>query len=513
MILKKVMKKISLILFAFVFFSFGEKVENILFISVDDLKPSIGCFEDEIAITPFMDELAESGTVFLNAHCQQAICGPSRASVMTGMRPDNTQVLDLKTKMRDKNPDILTIPQYFRNLGYETIGMGKIFDPRCVDNKNDQPSWSQPYTRFHELPAIKGLKGTVIGHFQSDKAHELLEEAKNKGLTKYADQKKYLHERGGNQVVEAADVPDAAYEDGTLNEYAKETLKKLKNSNKPFFLAVGYKRPHLPFTAPKKYWDMYKRDDFKIHPYQKKARNAAEIAYTKVGELKSYNGVPDYESHSKDASKHIPEVLQLELIHGYYACVSYIDQLIGDLVNELKKLNLDKNTAIVIWGDHGWHLGDHGLWCKHTNFEQATRSPLIFISPNIKGGNKTFSPVEFIDIFPTLCDLTEQKIPNQLDGMSLKPLMLNPSHMIKSSALSQWPSGNRMGYAIRNKRYRYVEWVTGDTRQSYDEITVISRQLFDYKKDPLETINLADESQYKEIANYLQNELKTYFKN
>ena len=349
---------------------------------------------------------------------------------MTGMRPDYTQVLDLKTRMRQKNPNILTIPQYFKNNGYETIGMGKIFDPRCVDSQMDRFSWSKPFKRFHEIPALKGNKPTVLGHFQSDRAHELLAEAKRNGAATYAEQKKYLHDRGGNQVVESADVPDEAYEDGLLNEYAKKTLKELKNSKKPFFLAVGYKRPHLPFTAPKKYWDMYKRNNFKIHPYQKKAKNDDKITYIKVGELKSYNGVPDYDSHSKDVSKHISEDLQLELIHGYYACVSYIDKLIGDLVDELRRLKLDKSTVIVIWGDHGWHLGDHGLWCKHTNFEQATRSPLMFISPEINGGNKSTSPVEFIDIFPTLCDLTSQDIPNNLHGLSLKPIMNNPKKKI-----------------------------------------------------------------------------------
>ena len=257
---------------------------------------------------------------------------------------------------------------------------------------------------------------------------------------------------------------------------------------------------------------MYKRNNFKIHPYQKKAKNDDEITYIKVGELKSYNGVPDYDSHSKDASKHISEDLQLELIHGYYACVSYIDKLIGDLVDELRRLKLDKSTAIVIWGDHGWHLGDHGLWCKHTNFEQATRSPLMFISPEINGGKKSTSPVEFIDIFPTLCDLTSQDIPKNLHGLSLKPIMNNPKTSLKSSALSQWPSGNGMGYALRNERYRYIEWMTSDTRSPYDKSNVIAKQLFDYKKDPLETVNLANESKYEIIANHLQNELKSYFK-
>ena len=505
-------KKVVWLQFILIFSSYAEKVQNILFISVDDLKPTIGCFGDEKAKTPYLDKLAKSGTVFLNAHCQQAVCGPSRASLMTGMRPDYTQVLDLKTRMRQKNPNILTIPQYFKNNGYETIGMGKIFDPRCVDSQMDRFSWSQPFKRFHEIPALKGNKPTVLGHFQSDRAHELLAEAKRNGAATYAEQKKYLHDRGGNQVVESADVPDEAYEDGLLNEYAKKTLKELKNSKKPFFLAVGYKRPHLPFTAPKKYWDMYNRNNFKIHPYQKKAKNDDEITYIKVGELKSYNGVPDYDSHSKDISKHISEDLQLELIHGYYACVSYIDKLIGDLVNELRRLKLDKSTAIVIWGDHGWHLGDHGLWCKHTNFEQATRSPLMFISPEINGGKKSTSPVEFIDIFPTLCDLTSQDIPSNLHGLSLKPIMNNPKISLKSSALSQWPSGNGMGYALRNERYRYIEWMKSDTRSPYDKSNVIAKQLFDYKKDPLETVNLANESKYEIIANHLQNELKSYFK-
>ena len=216
-------KKVVWLQFIIIFSSYAEKVQNILFISVDDLKPTIGCFGDEKAKTPYMDKLAKSGTVFLNAHCQQAVCGPSRASLMTGMRPDYTQVLDLKTRMRQKNPNILTIPQYFKNNGYETIGMGKIFDPRCVDSQMDRFSWSQPFKRFHEIPALKGNKPTVLGHFQSDRAHELLAEAKRNGAATYAEQKKYLHDRGGNQVVESADVPDEAYEDGLLNERLRES--------------------------------------------------------------------------------------------------------------------------------------------------------------------------------------------------------------------------------------------------------------------------------------------------
>jgi len=441
---------------------------NILFIAVDDLKPVLGCYGDTLIKTPNIDRLAESGTVFLNNHCQQAVCGPSRASLMTGLRPDHTRVWDLKTRMRDMNPDVLSLPQHFRSQGFETAGTGKIYDPRCVDKQLDKPSWSIPFSKPDRLPNDPTFGKAVLGAYQGKEVRTCLEEAAEKGLTKYADVKKFLVEHDCWPAVESADVPDGAYTDGAIATEGIRLMGELKEGGKPFFLAVGFKKPHLPFVAPSRYWNLYDRGDFQMAPFQQKSKNGVDLAYHTSGELRTYGGIPDFDSYSADAKKHMAEEKQKELIHGYYACVSYIDAQVGRLLDELKAQGLDKNTVVVLWGDHGWHLGDHGLWCKHTNFEQATRSPLIFSSPDIPTSGKTQSPTEFVDIFPTLCELAHVPVPENLDGVSLVPLLKNTKASVKEYAVSQWPRGKTMGYAIRDSRYRYVVWFKGKSTQAYD---------------------------------------------
>ena len=271
--------------------------QNILFIAVDDLKPVLGCYGDELIQTPNIDRLATQGTVFLNAHCQQAICGPSRASLMTGLRPDKTEVWDLKTKMRDRNPDILSLPQYFRSQGFTTAGTGKIYDHRCVDKKMDEPSWSVPFKRVWSLPYPKGQRKPFMGAYQSDEAHALAAEAAEQGLSGYVPTKKFLDTKGFWPAVESADVPDTAYDDGAIAAHGIRMLQQFEEEGNPFFLAVGFKKPHLPFVAPKKYWDLYERDEFKIHPFQKKSENPVERAYHTSGELRSYGGIGDFDSY------------------------------------------------------------------------------------------------------------------------------------------------------------------------------------------------------------------------
>ncbi len=505
-----------------------EKQMNVLFIAVDDLKPVLGCYGDKLVRTPNIDRLARQGTVFLQNYCQQAVSGPTRASLMTGMRPDYTRVWDLKTKMRDVNPDILSLPQYFLSNGYQTAGIGKIFDSRCVDDDLDKPSWSIPY--FKKSDKYYPLStGKPEGQYQKPESKALIQkytlEAQSKGLTgkeltAYVD--KFI-----KPSVECVDVPDNAYQDGANTIHAKEILAKLAKDGKPFFFGVGLTKPHLPFVAPKKYWDLYKRDQMPLAPFQQKAKNSPDMAYHTASELYAYSDIPEIASFTdQKVGLDMPIDKQKELIHGYYAATSYTDAQVGILLNTLDSLGLSKNTIIVLWGDHGWHLGDHNLWCKHTNFEQATHAPLIISAPGIHP-SRTQSPTEFIDIFPSLCDLAGITIPSHLDGKSLVPVMKHPKISIKEYSVSQyprpqdkiesgrlgWSNGEFMGYSIRTKQYRYTVWMK-DTFRSYKPFSkdlVVATELYDYKKDPNETVSVVDDPKYAEISKNLYQQMIGFF--
>jgi arylsulfatase A-like enzyme len=315
--------------------------------------------------------------------------------------------------------------------------------------------------------------------------------------------------------VESVDVPDEAYIDGAIANEGIRLMKELKTSGKPFFLAIGFRKPHLPFIAPTKYWNLYKRDDFKLATFQQKSKNGVDAAYHSSNELHIYGGVPDFDSYSADPKDHLAADKQKELIHGYYACTSFVDAQVGRVLKELKQLGLEKDTVVVLWGDHGWHLGDHGLWCKHTNFEQATRSPLIVTSPDFHKVGKTQSPTEFVDLFPTICELAGVPIPKNLDGTSLVPILKDPSASVKAYAVSQWPRGGKtgMGYALRDKQYRYVEWFSkGYSTEKYNPKNRVGRELYDYQKDPLETVNLVDDPQYKAVVSRMNQQMQEFFK-
>jgi arylsulfatase A-like enzyme len=441
--------------------------KNILFIAVDDLKPWVGAYGDKHARTPGMDRLAREGIVFRNTYCQQAISAATRASLLTGMYPDKTRVWDLVTDFRQVNPNALSMPQYFKSMGYETAGMGKIYHIESAGPGHDAPSWSVPY--------------------------------------RDAKRKQYAlpftpNDKGRGPATECADVPDNTYHDGRLTEMAIQLLDSLSSNKKPFFLAVGYLKPHLPFVAPKKYWDLYDRNEFEIAPYQKKALNSPDVAYHVSGELKNYSDIPQFDSYSENEMDHLPVEKQKEIIHGYYAAMSYTDAQIMKLLEELDRLGIRKNTIIVLWGDHGWHLGDHGLWNKHTNFEQATHALLMMSIPGQKAGIQPVSVSEFVDIFPTLCDLINLPKPKHLDGVSLLQAISDPSAQVKEYAMSQYPRGNqRMGYSIRTRRFRYTVWMGKGFRtwMPYDEKLVIAREMYDYEKDPLEKESILDKPEYR----------------
>lgn len=490
---------------------------NVIFIALDDFKPILKSYGNSIIHTPNMDRLASEGVVFTNNHCQQAVCGPSRASLLTGLRPDRTGVWDLKTLIRDVNPNIITLPQFFKNSGYVTTGVGKIFDKRSVDNDHDKISWSQPFSFLpNDSYYDKEFGMPAIGSFQDPatkkKIEKLLIEAEENGLkgydkTKYAQSKMKLSS-------ESADVTDNAYNDGAITNYAIDKLDKLSKDGEPFFMAVGFKKPHLPFVSPKKYWDLYNRNEIPLAQYQQPAKGSLKQSYTKWEELRSYADIQKLtEGEDVMKLKAMPDDKQRELIHAYYASISYIDAQIGKLITKLKQLDQYENTIIIIWGDHGWHLGDHGLWCKHTNFEQATRSPLLIYDGSNRG--IVSSPTEFVDIFPTLCELTGLEIPSNLEGESLVPTMRGDKADKNSYAVSQFTRGNKtMGYAFRTDDLRYVVWYDIDFRKDldYSKMKIIGEELYDYKLDPLERENLITKSDYKKKIKRVRDIADSYFK-
>ncbi len=465
---------------------------NVLMIPVDDLKPLLGCYGVKDILTPNIDRLAARGTVFLNNGCQQAVCGPTRASLMTGMYPDTTGVWDLATRMRDVNPDILAMPQYFIQQGYETTGVGKTYDPRCVDKKLDEPSWSIPYGS--EKLVMNPDAPRPMNGYQNPETKAAIERGreaiKDQKFTSGSARNRALAKAAGEwaaPATECMDLPDDAYPDGALAAAGCRLLERLATGGKPFFLSVGFFKPHLPFIAPKRYWDLYEDASIHIHPFQKHAAHPVEIAYHDSGELRSYSDIPLLGDISPEQ--------QVELIHGYRACVSYVDAQIGKVLDKLAALGLADKTIVCLWGDHGWHLGDHAMWCKHSNFEQAVRAPLIIAAPG-HAANQTSSPTGFIDVFPTLCELAGLPIPSQLQGKSLVPVIADPAAKVHPAVLSQYPRAidglPAMGYTLRDERYRYVKWLQLNFRAGERKGRLIGHELYDYQTDPNETVNQAD---------------------
>ncbi len=466
---------------------------NVLFIAVDDLRPSLGCYGTPIVKTPNIDKLAASGTLFSRAYCQQAVCSPSRTSLLTGCRPDTTRVYNLEDHFRKFIPDVVTLPQQFKESGYHSQGFGKIYH----GGLNDPASWSAP----HWTPGGPGyLKPESIEAREKLAAKFKAQGAKMKNETEI-DPKTGLVLRATNNAAklkgpawEDPDVPDNAYPDGQTADKVIEALREIKD--KRFFLAVGFLKPHLPFNAPKKYFDLYDPEDIKLPSNRFYPKDCPSLAVTNWGELRGYTDIPDIGPMDDKQAR--------DLIRAYYAATSYTDAQIGRVVDELERLGLRDNTIIVLWGDHGWQLGEHDQWCKHTNFEEATRAPLIINAPGQKNrGAKTDALAEFVDIYPTLCDLAGVSIPEHCEGTSLKPVMDNPKRAWKKAAFSQYPRPrNVMGYSMRTDRYRYTEWVKRDTGE------VVATELYDYEKDPLGNVNIAGASENKALVAKLSKQLK-----
>lgn len=424
---------------------------NVLLICVDDLKPALGCYGDPVAKTPNIDRLAKRGVLFEKAYCNQAVCSPSRNSLMLGLRPQTLGIYDLPTHFRKAVPSAITLTQHFMAQGYHAEGLGKILHVGH-GNIDDAASWSVPSWKPKAAP------------YALPESTAATRESRAGGP------------RGS--ATEKADVTDETYGDGLLAaEAAKRLQAAAQKPERPFFIAVGFVRPHLPFVSPQKYWDLYDPARLPMPETDEPPQGAPEFAPQSSGELRQYSDMPKTGPVNAEDTR--------RLIHGYYAATSYMDAQVGKVLDALDSSGLAKNTIVVFWGDHGWHLGDHGMWCKHTNYEQATHIPVIVSAPAGKAGEKTAAMIETVDIYPTLAELAELPAPQGLDGKSFASVVKDPSAKGRDSVIHVYPRNDLLGRAIRTGRWRLVEWKKPGSSE------IAGLELYDYETDPQETRNAA----------------------
>lgn len=432
---------------------------NILFIAVDDLRPELNFYGADHIKSPNLDKLADESVVFDRAYCNIPVCGASRASLLTGTRPTRNRFINYSTRADVDAPHAISLPKLLKQNGYTTISNGKVYH----HNDDDSLAWDN----------IWFPDGNIRNY--------LLE----KNIQKNANSN--LAEIRGD-AFEKVQVNDKAYFDGKIAQKGIADLRMLKDKNQPFFLALGFMKPHLPFNAPQKYWDLYDRDKIQLPESYLQPESTPKQAFHNFGELRNYGNIPK--------KGDIPEDLAKELIHGYYACVSYVDAQIGLVLDELKRLDLDKNTIVVLWGDHGWNLGDHMLWCKHCTFETSLHSPLLIKVPGKTYRQRSSEIVEFIDVYPTLCELAGLDIPASVEGESLAPIIRGENRN-KDYAICKFKDAITL---IKGDLF-YTEWIN-------DEGIARGRMLFDHKTDPLELENLAEKDEYEETVAQLAVELR-----
>lgn len=446
----------ALILFATI--CDAQERPNVLFIAADDLRNDLHCMGNDEVLSPNIDALAARGRLFNRAYCQQAVCNPSRASLMTGRRPDTLKIWDLPTHFRDRVPDVVTLPQHFMKHGYFTQNIGKIYHNWRQDIQGDPASWSVPAVMHY---ATHGSDRPIVkGELPPDHASDL--------------------------KCECRDVPDDAYFDGRIASLAVNALRERKAAGKPFFLAVGFWKPHSPFNAPKKYWDLYDRSKLSPPPNPDWPKDAPRIAWHNSREILG------------SKPRKLSSEAVMEIRHGYLAAISYCDAQLGRVLNELKRLELEENTIVVFWSDHGYHLGEQTLWAKTSTFELDAGVPLIVAAPDMNDrGKPTDALAELLDLYPTLTDLCGLSAPDGVEGTSLVPVVNDPDARVKNGAYTQHPRPayfkgrpDVMGRSVRTTRYRYTEWRNFETGE------VIATELYDHKLDPLETANVAGDASH-----------------
>lgn len=439
---------------------------NILFIAVDDLRPQLGCYGVEQVKSPNIDRLASQGLRFDRAYCMVPTCGASRASLMTSIRPAPKRFVTHLAYAEKDAPGITTLNTQLKQNGYYTVSNGKVFH----HPEDSAIGWSEPAWRPGQpsgdvsAPAKGGSK---------------------KGGGK--GQKKDGKSRGRPFAV--SDLSDDEHSDGQVALKTMADMRRLKDSGQPFFLAAGFFKPHLPFIVPQKYWDLYPAEAIKLPANYHPPKDAPTESIHNSGELRAYAGVP------KDGP--LPDDLALNLIRGNHACVSFTDTQIGRILAELDRLDLAKSTIVILWGDHGWNLAEHTLWCKHSCYETSMRVPLIIRAPGFEGGLKTDALTELIDVYPTLCELAGVPVPAHVQGRSFVPLMKNPTQPWKDQVIGRFTNGD----TIRTDQFRFTEY-TDRTRGP------IARMLYDHRADPGENVNISEHSTHSETTTDLTGRLR-----
>ena len=430
----------------------GSKLPNILFFIVDDLRPELGCYGNQRAISPHIDRLADAGTLFERAFCQVPVCGASRASMMTGLYPTGKRFVNYFSRAETDAPEVPDIPAWLKSKGYTTISNGKVYH----ESDDNQASWDEIYRpadfRVYLLPENQGKK-----HKQEQVAYE------------------------------AADVDDDAYPSGRLANKVMSDLKKAKAVDKPYFITAGFTKPHLPFNAPKKYWDMFSPADIRLAANPFKPRDVPEKAMHEWNELRrGYAGIPQQGPLSDDMAR--------KMIHGYLACTTYTDAMIGRVLDTLHELEMERNTIIILAGDHGWQLGEHSLWCKHALFSTSLRTPLIIAAPGYQSKARVKGLVEFVDIYPTLCELAGIAPPGHLQGSSLRPMLMDSNTPGKKAVFSRLYGGE----SVVTEDYLYAEWADG------------SNMLFSHSQDPDENVNISGIAKNNSMIQSMRTLLNTH---
>ncbi|WP_068544286.1 sulfatase [Thalassotalea crassostreae] len=430
----------------------GEELQpNILFIIADDLRMNIGCYGDKLVVTPNLDRFCKQSMQFNRSYVQFPSCNASRASMLTGMRPDSIKVWKLNQNFRKINPDIITLPQYFKQHGYHTESIGKVLHNYNKIQDNDK-SWSVP-ARFDQE-----------NHFRD-----------------YALESNNWQGKIRGTVTESVDVSDDSYVDGRITSDAVNTIRQLAKKDNPFFLAVGFMKPHAPFNPPKKYWDLYQSNDIQPLSSIQRVENAGAYNWFNYREIRTLKDVPKQGEVSAQLAQ--------RMRHGYYAATSFFDANVGQLLNALKQYGLDKNTIVIVSSDHGYHLGENDHWTKVMVRELDAQVPLIIKVPE-KNAGQTQAIVEYTDIFPTLIELANLPELEALDGQSFSQVFNDPNSKARQAALTQvsrpWPQGEikKMAYSLRDERYRYTQWVNFENQE------IISEELYDHFNDPAEQYNL-----------------------
>ena len=448
--------------------------QNILLLYMDDLRPQLNSYGNEQIISPNIDALASRSVQFSQAYSNVSVCGASRASMLTGMLPTKTRFIDYSTRVDVETPNQVTLPQLLKDNGYTTISNGKIYH-HLDDRVSDWDEVWRPYA-FDEND--QGLAPS--DYWQSLwKDYQL---AKNIEFYRATD-------RG--PAYESADVSDGTYIDGMLTEKVIRDLKRLKTSNKPFLLTAGFIAPHLPFNAPTKYWNMYDRKEIKQPDNNYVPKHAPKTSISRWGEMRAYTGIPRQGGVSDETAR--------SLIHGYYATVSYVDALIGQIMTALTELELDQKTIIILVSDHGYNLQEHTQWGKYTSYRTSTRVPLMIHLPAMSKGGKTNALVDLIDVYPTIVELLELELPkHQLAGVSLVPVLKDPSLDGKSHVFLK----NAKGYTIQTQEYSYTEFIN-DNNQTF------ASMLYDHRTDGDENINVVNDANYAHTVTKLSTLLHT----